>query len=105
MSLRGYKSNRSGRVERAILRVVLAFGLVVAGGLWYLTRGAGEGASVYLPGLVGLAVVGGVSWFGRVRARERWEAAWDAYATGERDADSLELAEDEEAELCLAGGR
>ena len=105
MSLRGYKPNRSGWVERIILRVVLVFGLVAAGGLWYLTRGASEGASLYLPGLVGLAVVGGVSWFGRVRSRERWEAAWDAYTTGEMDADSLEPAEDEEAELCLAGGR
>ena len=58
--------------------------------------------SLVLPGLAGVAVVGGVNWFGRVRARERWEAAWDAYAAGDWD---FERVEAEDADLCLAGSR
>jgi hypothetical protein len=100
----GYKQNRSGRVERTVLRMVLVLGLAVAGGLWCVTREAGEGISLGLTGLTGLAVVGGVTWFARARARERWEAAWDAYASGETDDDFVVMSE-EEAELCLARGR
>jgi hypothetical protein len=87
-----------------ILRAVLVLGLVTAGGLWYLTRGTGEGISVWLPGLVGLTVVGGVNWFGRARARERWEAAWEAYASGDFEFVRFDPVE-EEAELRLAGVR
>jgi hypothetical protein len=97
--------NRSGRVERMVLRAMLVIGLVAACGLWYLGRGAGEGVSLVLPGLAGVAVVGGVNWFGRVRARERWEAAWDAYADGDWDFERVEPVEEEDAVLCLAGGR
>jgi hypothetical protein len=104
--MRHRNRNRSGRVERTILRAVLVIGLAVAGGLWYLGRGVGEGTSLYLPGLVGLAVVGSVNWFGRVRARERWEAAWDAYAADEGEDDRLGVVEaNEDVELCLAGIR
>ncbi len=98
------KRNWSGRVERTVLRVVLALGLAMAGGIWYLTRGAGEGVSLWLPAVVGLAAVGGVNWLGRARARERWEAAWDAYASDEFEVGSFDPVDDE-AELCLAGGR
>jgi hypothetical protein len=104
MRLREYKQNRSGQVERTILRAVLVLGLAAAGGLWFLTRGAGEGVSLGLTGVAGLAVVGGVNWFGRVRTRQRWEAAWDAYATDETDDDFVEM-DEEDAELCLAAGR
>ena len=55
--------------------------LAAAGALWYLTRGADERVAAAMSGLIGVAVVGGVSGFSRVRARRRWEAAWDAYAT------------------------
>jgi hypothetical protein len=99
-----HRRNGGGRAERMILRAVLVLGLVMAGGLWYLTRGAGEGISVWLPGLVGLTVVGGVNWFGRARARERWEAAWDAYASGDFEFVRFDPVE-EEAELRLAGVR
>ena len=83
MHPRNHKKNRSGRTERAILRMVLVVGLAAAGTLWYVTRGAGEGVSASMSGLIGVAVVGGINGFGRARARRRWEAAWDAYATGE----------------------
>jgi hypothetical protein len=83
MNPRNHKRNRSGRVERAVLRVVLVVGLAAAGVLWYVTRGAGENVSASMSGLIGVAVVGGVTGFGRARARRRWEAAWDDYATGE----------------------
>jgi hypothetical protein len=98
------KENGSGRLERTILRAVLVLGLAMAGGLGYLARGAGEGVSFWLTGLVGLSVVSGVNWFGRVRARERWEAAWDAYASDEFEIGAFDPVQ-EEAELCLAGGR
>jgi hypothetical protein len=104
MRSHGYRQNRSGRVERRVLRTVLLLGLAAAVGLWYGTREAGEGVSLGLTGLTGLTVVAGVNWFGRVRSRQRWEAAWDAYATGETDDDFVEMTE-EDAELCLAGGR
>jgi hypothetical protein len=105
MSLRNRNRDRGGRMERTILRVVLVLILAAAGGFWYLERGIGAGTSLFLPVLVGLAAVGSVNWFGRVRARERWEAAWDAYATGETEVDSFESAGEADAELCLAGGR
>jgi hypothetical protein len=80
-------------MERTILRVALVLILGAAGGFWYLERGIGAGTSLYLPVLVGLAAVGSVNWFGRVRAHERWEAAWDAYATGETEVDSFDRPE------------
>jgi hypothetical protein len=83
MNPRNHRRNRSGRVERTILRIVLVVGLAAAGVLWYATRGADERISASMSGLIGVAVVGGVNGFGRARARRRWEAAWDAYATGE----------------------
>lgn len=104
MNGRKNTQDRSGRAERMVLRAVLVVGLAVAGGLWYLARGAGEGIDLWLPGLVGLTVVGGVNWLGRARARRRWEAAWDAYASDEFEVGTFDPAEDE-AELCLAGGR
>jgi hypothetical protein len=98
------RRNRSGRAERMVLRAVLVFGLGMAAGIWYLTRGVSEGVSLWLPGLVGLTVVGGVNWFGRAWTRERWEAAWDAYASDEFEIGAFDPVQ-EEAELCLAGGR
>jgi hypothetical protein len=106
MSLRNRNPNMGGRMERTIMRAVLVIGLAAACGLWYLGRGVGEGASLFLPGLAGLAVVGGVNWFGRVRARERWEAAWDHYAAHEHEDDRLEpVEEDADAGLYLVGSR
>lgn len=96
--------DRSGRLERTVLRAVLAAGLAMAGGLWYLTRGAGQGVELWLPGLMGLTVVAGVIGVGRARARRRWEAAWDAYASDEFEVAAFAPAEDE-AGLCLAGSR
>lgn len=104
MSPRKPKQNRSGWVERMVLRAVLVLGLGMAAGIGYLARGAGEGISLWLPGLVGLTVVGGVNWFDRARTRERWEAAWDAYSSDEFEIGNFEPADDE-AELCLAAGR
>lgn len=94
----------SGRLERTVLRAVLAAGLAMTIGLWYLTRGAVAGLEWWLPGLVGLAAVSGVVGVGRARARRRWEAAWDAYASDEFEVAAFAPAEDE-AELCLAAGR
>jgi hypothetical protein len=37
-----------------------------------------------------------------VRARERWQAAWDVYAAGDWD---FERVEEQDADLCLAGSR
>jgi hypothetical protein len=81
MNPRTHKRNRSGRVERTVLRVVLVVGLAAAGVLWYVTRGADGRISTSVSGLIGVGVVGGVNGFGRAQARRRWEAAWDAYAT------------------------
>jgi hypothetical protein len=94
-------------VERTVLRAVLVIGLAAACGVWYLGRGAGEGVSVLLPGMAGVAVVGGVNWFGRFRTRQRWEAAWDAYSAGDWDFERSESIEevDADADLCLAGSR
>lgn len=104
MDIRGYKRAMGGRVERAMLRVMLAVGLAMAVGVWYLTREAGDGLSLWLPGVVGLATVGGVRWFGRARARGRWEAAWDAYASDEFEIGAFGPVE-QSAELCLSVGR
>ena len=104
MSPRKHRRNGSGRAERTVLRAVLVLGLGMAVGIWYLTQGAGEGLSVWLPGLIGLTVVGGVNWFGKARARERWEAAWDAYASGDFEFVRFDPVE-EEAELRLAAAR
>jgi hypothetical protein len=107
MSLLEHQSNRNSgaRMERAVSRAVMVLGLALAVGLGYFGRGAGESLSLFLPGLAGLAVVGGVNWFGRVRTRGRWEAAWEAYVA-EREGDSHEPVErGADAELCLAGGR
>jgi hypothetical protein len=82
MKARNQKTERRGRLERAVLRTVMVAGLAVAGVLGYATRGDGEKLAASMSGMVGVAVVGGVSSFGRVRARRRWEAAWDAYAKG-----------------------
>jgi hypothetical protein len=88
------------------LRAVLALGLAGAIGLWYAGRGAGAGALEWLPGLMGLAVAGGVTWFGRVRARGRWKAAWDAYAAIDREDRRFAMPdEDCDARLCMAAGR
>jgi hypothetical protein len=95
---------RNSRLERAVMRAVMLAGLVMAGGLWYLAQGAGDGLRWWLPGLVGLSVVSGVMGVGRARARRRWEAAWDAYASDEFEVAAFAPAADE-AGLCLAGSR
>lgn len=112
-SKRSRKDHRSGRVERLVLRAILVLGLAGAFGLWYAGRGMGTGVGArlgvspqWLPGLMGLAVVAGVSWFGRLRARERWQAAWDEYAAIDRESRRLTTADEEcDAGLCLAAGR
>ncbi len=110
-SQRSRKDQRSGRVERLVLRAILVLGLAGAFGLWYAGRDAGAGSESYmlpqwLPALMGLVVAGGVSWFGRLRTRERWQAAWDAYAAIDREPRRFSKAdEDCDAGLCLAAGR
>ena len=116
-SKRSRKDQRSGRIERLVLRAILVLGLVGALGLWYAGRGMGTGvgarlglslgvAPQWLPGLMGLAVAAGVSWFGRLRTRERWRAAWDEYAAIDREPRRFSTADEEcDAGLCLAAGR
>ncbi|MHB1561616.1 MAG: hypothetical protein ACYC61_29555 [Isosphaeraceae bacterium] len=112
-SKRSQKDQRSGRVERLVLRTILVLGLAGAMGLWYAGRGMGTGVGArlgvspqWLPGLMGLAVAAGVGWFGRLRTRERWQAAWDDYAAIDGESSGFSTAdEDCDAGLCLAAGR
>ena len=73
----------SSRNERTITRVVLVFGAAAAGGLWYVLSSLDAFEALLFPGLLSLAVVTGLIWFGRIRTRERWEAAWEAYVAQE----------------------
>ncbi len=70
----------SGRIERSRPPVVLMLGAVPVVLLGYVSSGLDRFDSWLVPGLAVLAVVGGVVGFRRVRARQRWEAAWEAYA-------------------------
>jgi hypothetical protein len=70
----------SGRIERSRSRVVLMLGTVPVVLLGYILSGFDRIDPWLIPGLAGLAVVVGVLGFRRVRARQRWEAAWEAYA-------------------------
>ena len=81
MSLRN--RSLSGRGERVLSQVVLVLGAGAAGGLWYVVSGVDPFEALLLPGLFSLAVVAVVVVFNRVRSRERWEAAWEAYAAQE----------------------
>jgi hypothetical protein len=69
--------------------------------LGYVSSGV---ESLVLLGLLFLGVVAGVVGFGRVRARARWEAAWDAYAAQEGSRERIRPYQ-ERRTLAMAGSR
>jgi hypothetical protein len=94
----------AGRGELILSRIVLMIGILAVVATWYVFSGAGSYEALMLPGLFSLALVGSVVGFHRVRARARWEAAWDAYAARERSRDPIGPYQ-EEGMLSMAGTR
>jgi hypothetical protein len=102
MSIRTRKS--SGRGELLVSRIALMTGPLAVVALWYVLSGVGSYEALLIPGFLSLVLGGGVVGFSRVRARERWEAAWDAYAAQEGSRDPIRPYQ-EEGTLSMAGAR
>jgi len=102
MSHRSLKSR--GRGEPILSRIVSMVGILAVGASWYVSSSVGSYEALLVPGLFSLALVGSVVGVHRVRARTRWEAAWDAYAARERSRDPIGPYE-EEGMLSMAGTR
>jgi high-affinity Fe2+/Pb2+ permease len=86
------------------MSAVLAFGAVAAGPLWHGLSNVDPFQALLLSGLLSLAVVAGVLGYSHVRARARWEAAWEAYVAQELARAPLAPAE-EAGEFSLARTR
>jgi hypothetical protein len=102
MSIRTRKSGGPG--ELLVSRIALMTGTLAVVALWYALSGVGSYEALLMPGLLSLVVGGGVVGFSRVRARERWVAAWDAYAEQEGSRDPIRPYQ-EEGKLAMAGSR
>jgi hypothetical protein len=101
MSMR--RRNGNVRGVRLLSRIAL-IGATAAVALWYVLSGARSYETLVFPGLVSLALVAGLVGFGRIRARERWNAAWDAYAAQDGSRDAIGPYQ-EEGMLSMAGTR
>jgi high-affinity Fe2+/Pb2+ permease len=84
--------NRSSRRRngQATIRVVFGLGTVTAGVLAYLLSNVGRMEAIVLPGILMGLVLFGVAVFSRVRSRQEWSAAWDAYARREFSRESFD---------------
>jgi hypothetical protein len=102
MIIRNRKS--SGRGELLVPRTALMTGTLAIVALGYVLSGVGSYEALLILGVLCLVVGGGVVGFSRVRARERWEAAWDAYAAQEGSRDPIRPYQ-EEGTLSMAGAR
>jgi high-affinity Fe2+/Pb2+ permease len=86
---KGKSSRRRGQV---IVRTVIGIAMATAGVLAYLLSRVNQLEAVLVPGiLLGLAAFG-VALYSRMRYRQQWSAAWEAYAQREIDRGSLESA-------------
>jgi hypothetical protein len=99
MSIRTQPS--TGRGEVLLSRIVLIITTLALVALGYVSSGI---ESQLFLGLLFLGVVAGVVGLGRVRARARWEAAWDAYAAQEGSRDRIRPYQ-EQRTLAMAGSR
>ncbi|MGP0065956.1 MAG: hypothetical protein ACLQGP_20445 [Isosphaeraceae bacterium] len=88
------RRNTNGWGARLRSRVGL-IGALAAGVAWCVLSGVRSPESLLVPGILSLAMVGAVVVSSRVRARERWEAAWDAYAAQEGSRAAIGPYEDE----------
>lgn len=102
MSIQTQKSTGQGQLFFS--RIALIIGTLTVVASWYVFSGVGSYEALLLPGLFSLATVGGVVGFSRVRARARWEAAWDAYAAQDGSRDTIRPYQ-EEGILSMAGTR
>jgi high-affinity Fe2+/Pb2+ permease len=85
-----------------MVRVVFEIATVTAMVLAYSLSSTNRVEAIVLPGIVmGLALFG-VALYSRARSRQKWSAAWDAYAKNEVSRESLEAPVDQ-GELSWAG--
>src|SRR5271166_959533 len=94
MDLQNRKSRR--RQGQAMVRVVFGLGTVTAFVLAYLLSSTSRVEAIVLPGIVMSLVLFGVALYSRARTRQKWSAAWDAYARSEVSGGSFHAPVDQE---------
>ncbi len=74
-----------------------AFGLGTgtAFALWYVLSGVNELGAILVPACLLSTLVFSVALYNRTRARQRWQAAWECYATMDLSGKSFKSVEDE----------
>jgi high-affinity Fe2+/Pb2+ permease len=87
MNIDDRKSKR--RRDQALIRGVVALGLLAAGVLVYCLSRINPQASIF-PGILLGLMAGGVALRSRARSRQQWSAAWEAYADQEASRGSFE---------------
>jgi hypothetical protein len=102
--MKAQNRNIGGRVGRVVSRSALVFGASAAGAIGFGLPGVGTYEALGLAAIFSLAAVVSLALFTRAQARERWEAAWDAYAERELSSVSRRPA-DEERALSLGATR
>ena len=100
MSVQNRRSHR--RNGQATIRFVFGVGAVTAGALAYALSDASRGEAIVLPGIVMGLVLFGVAVYNRIRTRQDWSAAWDAYAKNEVSRGSIAVPA-EQGEYSWAG--
>jgi hypothetical protein len=92
------------RVGRSISQAVVLVGGAAAGGFWFRLPVLNRFEALLLAASLPLAVLIGIVLHSRAQTRERWRAAWNAYAEQEFSSESGEPAE-EEGSFSWAGTR
>ena len=68
------------RGQRLITRGVSSLGIVTACALWYMLSSVDKVEAILVPATLLSTLVLCVILYTRIRARQRWQAAWESYA-------------------------
>jgi len=83
------------RGHRVITRGVFGLGTATAFALWYVLSSVNERGAILVPATLLSTLVLGVILYTRVRARQRWQAAWEIYAKVDLSRKSFKSLEEE----------
>jgi hypothetical protein len=100
MNVRGRRV--AHRTERAITRGIFVLGSATTFALWYALSSINELEAILVSATLLSTVVLCVILYTRIKARQRWQAAWELYANVDLSENSFDSAE-EARTFSLAG--
>jgi hypothetical protein len=102
--MNGYARKSNHRSGQVLVRAIVLIVCVAACILSYRLYPVELFEALFVPTALFGLLIGGVVIHKRARARDQWQAAWDAYARRDASSESLDVTEENRAALLAASG-